>query len=295
MVNVNLMEPTKAVVTEIQEMTSIEKQFKVKFQDTDFIENFHYMPGQFMKLGVMGVGEAPISICTAQNEDRSTLEFCIRNVGRVTSAIHGLKEGSTLWARGPYGNGFPMEEYEGSDLLLVAGGLGVAPLRGVLQYVLNNREKFGNLSFLYGVRCYDLMLWRDEITHYFREGDKEGVKLYLSYEQKDDEVCYQLECERDDRCTNGMVTSLFNMLDPGSKDSYAIIGGPPIMYKFVIRELNKLKFKPSKVHMTLERRMRCGVGQCGHCIVGTGKSIKYVCKDGPVFTLWDAMNTKGMI
>jgi sulfhydrogenase subunit gamma (sulfur reductase) len=275
-------------------MTDIEKLIKLRFQDEKDAEAFKYMPGQFIKLGVMGVGEAPISICTSQSDD-SGLELCIRDAGRITSAVHKLDVGNTLWVRGPYGNGFPMEELEGKDLLLVAGGLGIAPIRGVLQYALQHREKFGEISFLYGVRCYDLMLFKDEMLNHFRHGDEIGVKFYLSYEDKEDNVCYDLQCERDDRCTQGMVTSLFSLLDAKSKNAVALIGGPPIMYKFTVRELEKMGFQPEDVYMTLERRMRCGVGQCGHCIVGTGKSIKYVCKDGPVFTLWDAMNTKGMI
>jgi sulfhydrogenase subunit gamma (sulfur reductase) len=284
----------KARITEIQEMTDIEKLIKLRFQNPENATKFSYMPGQFVKLGVMGVGEAPISICTAQSSDQG-LQLCIRNAGRVTNAVHRLEAGDPIWIRGPYGNGFPMEEFEGKDLLLVAGGLGIAPIRGVLQYALQHREKFGEISFLYGVRCYDLMLFKDEMLDYFRSGDKIGVKLYLSYEDKDDEVCYGLECERDDRCTQGMVTKLFSLLPKKSKNSVALIGGPPIMYKFTVMELEKMGYMPDEVYMTLERRMRCGVGQCGHCIVGTGKSIKYVCKDGPVFTLWDAMNTKGMI
>ncbi|MBN2335797.1 cytochrome-c3 hydrogenase subunit gamma [Candidatus Bathyarchaeota archaeon] len=284
----------KARITEVEKMTDIERLIKIRFQDREYAEGFRYMPGQFVKLGVMGVGEAPISICTAQDGEPG-LELCIRDAGRVTSAIHKLKVGNILWVRGPYGNGFPMDAYEGSDLLLVAGGLGIAPIRGVLQYALQNREKFGEISVLYGVRCYDLMLFRDDILDNFRNGDRRGVKLYLSYEDKEDEVCYGLECERDDRCTQGLVTKLFGMLDKPSDNTYAVLGGPPIMYKFTVMELEKLGFRPEQVYMTLERRMRCGVGQCGHCIVGTGKSIKYVCKDGPVFTLWDAINTKGMI
>ena len=290
----NPLSPMKARITEIQKMTDIEKLIKLRFQNQNDASNFSYMPGQFVKLGVMGVGEAPISICTAQSAEAG-LELCVRNAGRVTNAVHRLNVGDSVWVRGPYGNGFPMEEFEGNDLLLVAGGLGIAPIRGVLQYALQHREKYGEISFLYGVRCYDLMLYREEIMDYFRKGDKIGVKLYLSYEDKDDEVCYGLECERDDRCTQGLVTKLFSLLDQKSKDSVALIGGPPIMYKFTVIELEKMGFQPDEVFMTLERRMRCGVGQCGHCIVGTGKSIKYVCKDGPVFTLWDAMNTKGMI
>jgi len=294
MIETNPLKPTKAKVVNIKEMTDIEKLITIQLQDPAGQEKFNYMPGQFIKLGVMGVGEAPISICTAQTDDPS-IELCIRNAGRVTNAVHNLDVGDTVWVRGPYGNGFPMEKFTGKDLLLVAGGLGVAPIRGVLQYALQHREKFGEISLLYGVRSYDLMLYRDEILDYFRNGDRIGVKTYLSYEDKEDAVCIGLQSEREDRCLQGLVTKLFGMLDPQKSDTVAILGGPPIMYKFTAMELEKLEFPPEQIYMTLERRMRCGVGQCGHCIVGTGKSIKYVCKDGPVFTQWDAMNTKGMI
>ncbi len=291
----NPLSPMKARITAIQDMTDIEKLLTLRFQSNNNDHDFSYMPGQFVKLGVMGVGEAPISICAAAQTDEMGLELCIRNAGRVTNSIHQLKVGNTIWVRGPYGNGFPMEDLRGKDLLLVAGGLGIAPIRGVLQYALKHRENFGEINFLYGVRCFDQMLFKDEIMNYFRKGDEIGVKLYLSYEDEEDEVCYGLQCERDDRCTQGLVTKLFNFIDKRSKNSVALIGGPPIMYKFTVMELEKMEFNPDEVYMTLERRMRCGVGQCGHCIVGTGKSIKYVCKDGPVFTLWDAMNTRGMI
>jgi len=294
MKEINPLNPVKAQVAAIEHMTEIEKLITLRFQDPVDQKKFKYMPGQFIKLGIMGVGEAPISICTAQT-DEPGLELCIRNAGRVTNAVHNLKVGKTVWVRGPYGNGFPMENFIGKDLILVAGGLGVAPIRGVLQYALQNRENFGSISLLYGIRSYDWMLYRDEILNYFRYGDSIGLKTYISYEDKADKVCSGLESERDDRCTNGMVTKLFSMLDPPSNDTIAILGGPPIMYKFTVGELDKLNFSPDRVYMTLERRMRCGVGQCGHCIVGTGKSIKYVCNDGPVFTLWDAINTKGMI
>lgn len=295
MSKVNPLEPIKARIVKNHKMTDIENLITIKFQDLAYSENFSYLPGQFVKLGVMGVGEVPISICTAYDKFNDGLELCIRNTGRVTNAIHNLKVGNILWARGPYGNGFPMDQLEGKDLLLVAGGLGIAPIRGVIQYALNNREKFGEISILYGIRCYDLMLFKDDILDWFRNGDETGIKLYLSYEDEEDEMCYDLECERDDRCTQGLVTKLFSMLDTPSQNTVAVLGGPPIMYKFTVMELEKLGFDPESVYMTLERRMKCGVGQCGLCIVGTGKSIKYVCKDGPVFSLWEAMNTKGMI
>jgi sulfhydrogenase subunit gamma (sulfur reductase) len=294
MAEINPLAPVKARIIKIQKMTDIEKLVTLKFQNPEEHARFNYKPGQFLKLGVMGVGEAPISLCTAQS-DESSLELCIRNAGRVTSAVHNLSVGNTVWVRGPYGNGFPMENFYEKDLILVAGGLGIAPIRGVLQYALRNREKYGEIKLLYGIRCYDLMLFKDEILDYFRNGDRIGVKTYLSYEDENDQVCYGLQCEHDDRCTKGLITKLFGMLDKPSDNAVAILGGPPIMYKFTIMELEKLGFSPDRVYLTLERRMRCGVGQCGNCLIGTGKSIKYVCKDGPVFTLWDAMNTKGMI
>lgn len=291
----NTLFPNPAKIVKIERMTDIEKLVQVKFLDTDFANKFIYKPGQFVEVSVMGVGEAPISICTA-GKSESTLELCLRRVGRVTNAIHKLNVNDLVWIRGPCGNGFPMEKMEGNNLLLVAGGLGVAPLRGVLQYALLNRKKYGKITVLYGIRSYEMMLFRDEFLHLFREGDKQEVRFFLSYEDANDKMCLELESERSDRSCKGLVTKLFELTGEFSaEDTNAIICGPPIMYKFAIKELNKRGFDPRRIYMTLERRMKCGVGKCGHCIIGSGNSIKYVCKDGPVFTYHDALNTKGMI
>ncbi|RJS89752.1 cytochrome-c3 hydrogenase subunit gamma [Candidatus Bathyarchaeota archaeon] len=290
----NVLSPSPARILKTENMTPIEKHIELELEDKEFAKSFVYKPGQFVEVGVMGVGEAPISIC-ADRKREDLLELCVRKVGRVTNAIHRLNAGDILWIRGPYGNGFPMEKMEGSDLLLVAGGLGIAPLRGVLQYALNRREKYGKITIMYGIRCYTAMLWRDEFLDLFYKGDKNNVEFYLSYEDSSDKQCYELQCERSDRCIQGVVTRLFELKDVKPENTYAVICGPPIMYKFVVQELMKRKFDPKKIYMTLERRMKCGIGKCGHCIVGTGKNIKYVCKDGPVFTYWDALNTKGMI
>lgn len=293
--NDNVLAPSPVKIVKTESVTSIEKLIQVEFLDKDFAKRFVYKPGQFAEVSVMGVGEAPISFCAAW-KDENALELCIRGVGRVTNAIHRMKEGDLLWIRGPYGNGFPMDEMEGSDLLLVAGGIGIAPLRGVLQYALLNREKYGEITILYGVRSYATLLFGEEFLYLFFEGDKENVRFFLSYEDPQDKECYELMCERRDRASPGVVTKLFELLGEVSpENTYAVICGPPIMYKFVLRELDKLNFDPRRVYMTLERRMKCGVGKCGHCIVGSGNSIKYVCKDGPVFSYWDALNTRGMI
>jgi len=294
MVEDNVLAPTPAKIIKTESMTDIEKHIQLEFIDKDFAKGFVYKPGQFVKVSVMGVGEAPISICAARKRE-DVLELCVRNVGRVTNAIHRRKVGDLLWIRGPYGNGFPMEKMKGSNLLMVAGGLGIAPLRGVLQHALINREEYGEITVLYGIRCYTSMLFRDEFLKLFYEGDKENVEFYLSYEDSSDQACYELECERNDRCVSGVVTKLFQLKEVTPNNTYAVICGPPIMYKFVVKELLQRNFDPKKIYMTLERRMKCGVGKCGHCIIGSGKSIKYVCKDGPVFTYWDALNTKGMI
>ncbi|MFX0067649.1 MAG: cytochrome-c3 hydrogenase subunit gamma [Promethearchaeota archaeon] len=290
----NVLAPSPARITKIEEMTEIEKMIHVELLDREFARNFAPEPGQFVELGVQGVGEAPVSICTC-HEGSEIVEFVIRKVGRVTNAIHKLSIGDTLWIRGPYGVGFPMEKMEGSNLLLVAGGLGVAPLRGVLQYAILNRKKYKDIAVFYGIRSYDLMLFSDEFSQLLREGEKQGIAFYLSYEDPDDRECNMLETEMPERCTKGVVTKLFELVRVSPENTYAIICGPPIMYKFVIKELMKLNFDPRRIYMTLERRMECGLGKCGHCIMGGANSIKYVCKEGPVFTYWDALNTKGMI
>ena len=290
----NVLVPSPARIVKTEKMTEIERLIQLEFLDKEFAQNFVYKPGQFVEVSVMGVGEAPISICATRKRPE-ILELCVRKVGRVTNAIHNRKVGDLLWIRGPYGNGFPMEKMEGSNLLLIAGGLGIAPLRGVLQYALENREKYGDITVFYGIRSYNLMLFREEFLQLYREGDKQGVRFYLSYEDKEDQECIRLQQERPDRCTPGVVTKIFEITEVTPENTYAIICGPPIMYKFVVQELMKRNFDPRQIYMTLERRMKCGIGKCGHCIIGEGNSIKYVCKDGPVFTYWDALHTKGMI
>jgi sulfhydrogenase subunit gamma (sulfur reductase) len=292
--NIDMLNPNPAKIVKTEDMTEIEKYLEVEFLNESYAKNFDYQPGQFVEVGVMGVGEAPISICAIRKNHR-ILELCVRNVGRVTKAVHRAKIGDLLWIRGPYGNGFPMEKMEKNNLLLVGGGLGIAPLRGVLQHALNKRENYGHISVLYGIRCYSAMLFREEFLQLFYKGDEKDTEFYLSYEDSSDQACYELSCERSDRCMSGVVTKLFDLKDVNPADTYAVICGPPIMYKFVVKELLQRKFDPEKIYMTLERRMKCGVGKCGHCIVGSGSSIKYVCKDGPVFTYWDSINTKGMI
>jgi sulfhydrogenase subunit gamma (sulfur reductase) len=290
----NLLIPKMARIIKSERMTAIERFIQVEFVDKKFAEVFDYKPGQFLEVSVMGVGESPISICSIPTE-KGIVDLCIRNVGRVTNAIHHLDIGSLVGIRGPHGNGFPMTKMEGSNILLVAGGLGVAPLRSVLQYILKNRSKYRDLTVFYGTRTYDTMLFRDEFYNLLAEDKKVPCNFYLSFEDPKDKQCLSLEAEYSERCVCGVATKLFEKAEIFYEDTSAIICGPPIMYRFVVQELIKRKVRPEQIYITLERRMKCGIGKCGHCIMGNGTSIKYVCKDGPVFTYWDALNTKGMI
>ncbi|MCS7139298.1 MAG: FAD-binding oxidoreductase [Candidatus Nezhaarchaeota archaeon] len=291
----DLCVPKLAKIVEVIELTPIEKLFKLEFVSEEDAKVFTFKPGQFIEVSVFGVGEVPISICKSPTRS-GPLELAIRRVGRVTNAIHKLKPGDIVGIRGPLGNGFPVEKMRGFDVLFVAGGLGMAPLRSVLQYVIDNRREYGDIIFLYGVRSYREALFRDMAIDMVEHPEKWGLKMFLSYE-REDEVFEGLRQKYPERVRKGVVTVLFECADLYIKPDKvcAVIGGPPIMYRFVLKELAKRKIPPERIYLTLERRMKCGVGKCGHCIVGGATAIKYVCKDGPVFTYSDALAVRGLV
>jgi sulfhydrogenase subunit gamma (sulfur reductase) len=290
----NAFLPKPAKVIKSERMTATEKSIKIELLDKEYAERFDYWPGQYVELSVMGVGEAPFTICSI-GERKDRLDFCIRNAGRVSSAICRLEEGGSIGVRGPYGNGFPMEKMQGESLLLVAGGLGVAPLRPVLQYALGNRDKYKELTFFYGIRTYDTMLFRDEFISLMGNGEGQRCRFYLSHEDPNDKQCISLDAEHTDRCMCGVVTKLFENVEFSSDHTHVIVCGPPVMYKFVIRELLRKEVPPEKIYFSLERRLKCGLGKCGNCIAGNATCIKYVCRDGPVFTYRDAQQAKGLL
>lgn len=285
--------PKPAEIVSVIDMTPIEKLFQLRFLDEETEKEFTYMPGQFVQVSVYGVGETTISICRSQTRP-GPLELLVRRVGRVTNALHELRPGDLVGLRGPFGNWFPMEEMEGHDILLVAGGLGMAPLRGVLQYALDKREKYGNLNLLYGVKSYEETLFKNEVLAPFY-GDS-GFRSFISFE-KEDPFYAELLSKNPERVRKGVVTALFELVDKylDPRNTYAVVCGPPVMYKFVMKELERRKFSPNRVFVTLERRMKCGVGKCGHCIMGGASSITYVCKDGPVFSYFQIKSIRGAI
>jgi NAD(P)H-flavin reductase len=265
--------PLPARIVRIQRMTPGHNVYQLRFLDPLVGAAWKHRPGQFVELSVVGVGECPISICSTPTR-AGILELCVRNAGRVTDALHRLATHAVVGVRGPYGNGFPLEEMAGQDLLIVAGGLGMAPLRSLLGYALDQREQFGRITLLYGARTPQDMLFRDELLSLM---DVEGVDVHLVV-------------DRDPGGTwphpVGLLPDLFRRIQVTAERTYAAVVGPPIVYRFVLGELLRLGFKKDRILMSLERRMKCGVGKCGHCTVG----YKYTCLDGPIFTYWDVIN-----
>ncbi len=272
-----LPEPARIVRT--YPLTEDVNFFQVRLADMDKALAFRYQTGQFAMISILGAGEAPFSISSTPSRP-GLLEFCIRKTGTVTNALFNLKENDLVGLRGPYGNGFPMDKMEGKDILIVMGGLGAAPLRSVLLYCLDNRDRFSRMILLHGAKRPADMLFREEL---------------LSLKQRDDLECH-LTVDGDDTGewseNVGVVTTLFPKLeniDPAN--TFGLVCGPPIMYKFVLQEFLNLDIPRDQILMTLERRMKCGVGKCGHCAI----DYIYTCLEGPVFSYWDVIHMRELI
>jgi NAD(P)H-flavin reductase len=270
--------PHLARVVRIDRMVPDNYLFTFRFLDDTFAHAFEHRPGQFMMLSVPGCGEAPISISSSPTRP-GALEMCVRRAGRLTSALYRLDSSDLVGLRGPYGNGFPVERLEGSNLLLVAGGLGMAPLRSLLWYALDNRSLFKEITVMYGARSPAEMLFRHEFTGLV---DRSDIKCLLTVD-RDPTGNWKNHV--------GLLPALFDLTTVDPRTTFAAVCGPPIVYRFVLERLLALGFTKDRILMSLERRMKCGVGKCGHCSVG----YKYTCIHGPIFTYWDAMNLPEMI
>ena len=261
--------PYQAKIESIKQETSGERiirTFKVVLEDGAYREGFQNKPGQCAMVGINGVGESMISIASSPTEKES-LTFSIMKMGKVTSAIHALEPEEVLTIRGPYGNGFPVEEWKGKNVLTIGGGIGQAPLRSIIQYVLHNREDYKEVTIIYGARSTADLCYRDELLELEQT---EGIGVHLSID---------VEEEGWDKFV-GFVPQNLLRIKPSPENTVAITCGPPIMIKFVIKNLLDLGFKEDQIYTTLENRMKCGIGKCGRCNVGS----LYVCKDGPVFS-----------
>lgn len=253
----------KARILRTKQMTPFEKFFELALEDG---ENLDHEPGQFVIVSIFGAGEAPISI-TSSPTQRGSFELCVRSVGKFTQAIHKLEAGDEVGIRGPFGKGFPVRILEGNDLLFVAGGLGIVPLRSLINYVIDNRRDFGKVTVLLGCKTPKDMLFSDETEQW-------GKRLHVNYS------CTVDRADTEWAGHVGIITSLIPGATLYPDRTFAIIVGPPIMYKFVIQELLKKKIPEQQILVSLERHMKCGLGKCGHCQI----QHFYCCQDGPVFS-----------
>jgi sulfhydrogenase subunit gamma (sulfur reductase) len=253
--------------------------YDIRFVDPALADAFDFRPGQFVMLSVMGVGEAPFSLPSPPTR-RGFFQLAIRQTGVLTDYLfEHVREGDVVGIRGPLGNGFPVELFEGSNVLLIAGGLGMVPLHGLLNYLIDLRHKFANVTLLYGSRSPDQVLFSHELHSLARRGDAD-VRLSV-----DRDMGLPWDGER------GVVTELLDDIQVDVPSTYAVACGPPIFYKFLLERLVKMGFGKDRIYISLERRMECGIGKCGHCAVG----YTFTCLHGPVFKYWDAMNLPELI
>ncbi len=232
-------------------------------------ESFSPKPGQFNMLGMPGIGEAPFSFSSLDSDEKS-FTHTIRMAGNVVTAISRLNVGDSLTIRGPYGSAWPLDLAENKNLIIVAGGIGMPPLRPVIYYVLRNRDKFKKVYLLYGAKNVEELLYKDELENWSSQ-----IPVLLSVDKLTQSSTLPIR--------HGVVTTLFDQLDFSMENTVTFTCGPQVMMKFVAAELIFKGHKPDNIFISMERRMKCGIGHCGHCQIGA----KYVCKDGPIFSLPD--------
>jgi NAD(P)H-flavin reductase len=262
----NIYLPQLTKIAEVRRETPDTLTFHLRFSDPGLGRDFRFRPGQFVEVSVFGVGEAPIGLASGPSNGAG-FEITVKAMGSVTRALHALQPGDCVGIRGPFGNSFPYEAAKGQDILIIGGGIGLPPLRSLIEAILQEREAFGKLTILYGARTPPDRVYKEELDRWKSRGD------LLVLETVD---------VGDDSWTGpvGVVTTLFKRIAPDPSRTIAYTCGPPIMIKFVIQDLLRMGFAEDRIVSTLERYMKCGVGKCGHCAIGH----MYVCVHGPVFT-----------
>jgi len=276
--NKNPYQPWLATIDDIREEVGGQraiKTFKLVFQDKNIQNNFTYLPGQCVMVSLFGKGECFFAISSSPTQ-KGYIEVSVMKLGKVTSALHECEQGDVLGVRGPYGNSFHVDAWQGKNLVFIGGGIGQAPLRSLINYVVDNKKKYGKLDVIYGARSSKDLSYKQE----FAELEK----------RKDANVHLSIDVEEDGwtRFIGFVPTNLLEV-KPSPKNAVAVTCGPPIMIKFVIQNLLKLGFTEDQIFTTLEMRMKCGIGKCGRCNIGN----LYVCKDGPVFSYKQLKSIKG--
>ncbi|MCD6345779.1 MAG: FAD/NAD(P)-binding protein [Bacteroidales bacterium] len=268
--------PLQATTLRSEKVTETERFFEFKL---DSGKPLGHQPGQFAEISMPGIGEAPISISSSPSR-KETFEMVVRNVGNVSNAMHQLGKGDKIGIRGPFGKGFPVDtDMKGCDLLFICGGIGLVPVRSAIQYVLDNRSDYKSVNILFGAKSPSERLFVDEL---------------VKWEEDSKVDCFIETVDNADESWNGNVGLITTSIPKVNLDpikTKVIICGPPVMYKFVLIELKKLGYSQDDIFVSLERRIKCGVGLCGHCQING----YYVCQDGPVFKYSDIADEKGAI
>jgi len=267
----------KAEVTNVIRLTDMEKLFHVRIIDNLERERFRFLPGQFLMLEVPGYGEVPISI-SSSTANKGYIELCIRKAGTVTNALHRAGRGARVGIRGPFGTHFPLERMTGQSILLIAGGLGLAPLSSAISSVTENRSEFKDTHILYGTKKPAQLLFDYQYEEWRRIDD---VNIQIVVEEPDDSWTGPV----------GLITDVLDDVTVDPHETYAIVCGPPVMFKSVCQRLSEIGIPMDRMFVSLERRMHCGMGKCCRCNVGS----TYTCTEGPVFDYWSVINLKEAI
>ncbi|MBF8282744.1 MAG: oxidoreductase FAD/NAD(P)-binding domain protein [Anaerolineales bacterium] len=256
--------PQPARILDVRPMTALEKVFTLQLPDG---LTLGHQPGQFVELSVLGVGEAPISISSSPSRSNGAFELCVRRTGDVTGALHRLSAGEVVGVRGPFGHGFPLERFYGKDILFAPGGLGLAPVRSLINQVLDERGRFGKVTILYGAKNPSELLFKDEVAEW---GARADAEVHVTVDRPAEGWAGNV----------GVITTLFSKVRVYARNTVAVVCGPPVMYRFVLMELLGKGIPEGNIYLSLERRMKCGVGKCGHCQI----NHIYTCQSGPVFS-----------
>lgn len=261
------LRPEPATVLEVIRETANIKSFRLVFDDEALMASFTFLPGQVGQLSVPGAGEATFAIASPPSQ-QEYFQFSVMKTGVVTTAIHELRAGDRVAVRAPMGNIFPTDDWKGKDILVIGGGIGMAPLRSLFLHLEDHREDFGNLQLIYGARTPGDVCYLDD-CHDWEAGS--DIDFITSVDTEHPEWEGRV----------GLVPTVLEEEEPSPENSIAVTCGPPIMIKYVLESLEKMGFREKQIFTTLERRMKCGIGLCGRCNVGP----MYVCVDGPVFSL----------
>lgn len=272
----NIYKPDLMEVVKVKQETGDVKRARIRFKDPEKAKQFSFNVGQFGIFSVFGVGESVFNICCSNSHQNEFFEFCFRKVGRVTERMWDVEPGDTIGFRGPFGNSYPIKEWEGKNLVFVAGGIAMPPIRCAIQYCLENRDKYGKITIVYGARTYGDLVCRTELDEWTKYPNVDVLKTV--------DIAPAEEIEWDGRVD--FVPTVLKDSNVSGENAIALVVGPPIMIKLSLPILSENGFKDEDIFTSLENRMKCGLGKCGRCNCGS----VYVCKEGPVFTQADIKN-----